>query len=509
VAQDVTQTPGLVALEDLAADVRAVDAVIESQLGGVFAQRRSLEVAFAYVAALSPQVKSNCWALAEAAGHTGWGRMQALLNRYVWDHAVLRDRLAPLAARWLTCPADDPVGPGVAVDETAALKKGDDTFAVGPQHAGCTGKVENCVTTVFCAYVTTAGSTWVDFDVYMSERWATDPARRAMAGVPEGLAFTTKPDLAAAQIRRLAAAGIPVGWVAGDEVYGRSTRLRATCADLGLTGVFIVPVDFRITTGAGTVMTAAEAAREAVFERRPCGMGSKGPRYFDWALVATASPHTVLLIRRLITRPDQLAYFICQVPDPTKARLPYLATIAGRRWPVEETFKIGKDVLGWDQSQVRTYTAVNRHTVLTALAQLRYVCARALHAAAHRDHDVHHDLGQDPAAPDAAGPPVPAHPQPAPRMSNPTDLADPGIPLGDSPVPVTANQPRPADLGHIKLSVAEHRRLHQLALDKAAGLLSAAAEAFHLHWSRLRRRHQAIARWHHYRHRLRLALDSG
>jgi hypothetical protein len=76
-----------------------------------------------------------------------------------------------------------------------------------------------------------------------------------------------------------------------------------------------------------------------VFERRPCGTGSKGPRLFDWALVATSDPCQVLLIRRLITRPDQLAYFICHVPDPAKIRLPYLATIAGRRWPVEETFK--------------------------------------------------------------------------------------------------------------------------------------------------------------------------
>jgi hypothetical protein len=41
---------------------------------------------------------------------------------------------------------------------------------VAPQHAGCTGKVENCVTTVFSAYVTANGQAWADFDVYMPER---------------------------------------------------------------------------------------------------------------------------------------------------------------------------------------------------------------------------------------------------------------------------------------------------------------------------------------------------
>ena len=38
-------------------------------------------------------------------------------------------------------------------------------------------------------------------------------------------------------------------------------------------------------------------------------------RYFDWAMLATTSAHHVLVIRRLISRPDPLAYFICYVPE--------------------------------------------------------------------------------------------------------------------------------------------------------------------------------------------------
>ena len=490
-------------LEGIAAGVRAVDAVIWERLADVFAQRRSIQVAFDYLDALSPRVRGNCWALAEAAGHCGWWRMQGLLNRYVWDFTAARALLAPLAAHWLTCPDDDQVGPGIAIDETAALKKGDHTFAVAPQHAGCTGKVENCVTTVFCAYVTTSGSCWTDFDVYMPRRWADAPARRARAGVPQDLKFATKPELADAQIRRLAATGIPIEWTAADEVYGRSTTLRATCTELNLTSVFIVPVSFQLTPPAGTTITAAQAgalaAAQDAFERRPCGDGSKGPRLFDWALVATADPHEFLLIRRLISRPDQLTFLICHVPDLTRARLPYLVTIAGRRWPVEETFKIGKDVLDFDQSQVRTYTAVNRHTVLTALAQLRQVAARA------------HLTNPTPTSkPSTVTAPAdrPATPPPAAPLFPPGPPAL-AIPLGDSPVPTHPGQPRPADLGHIKLSVAEHHRLLQLAQAKAAGLLTRAAEIFHLHWSSLRRRHQATARWHHYLRRLHQALDPG
>ena len=103
------------------------------------------------------------------------------------------------------------------------------------------------MTTVFSAYVTTSGQAWADFDVYMPDRWARDPERRRAAGIPEDLAMTTKPDLAAAQVRRLAAAGLPAGWAAFDEVYTRSGKLREACEKAGLAYVGIVPCDFRIT----------------------------------------------------------------------------------------------------------------------------------------------------------------------------------------------------------------------------------------------------------------------
>lgn len=100
--------------------------------------------------------------------------MQALLGSYRWDWKDLRAELAGLAA----VHPSDLIGPGAAIYETAQLKHGDATVCVAPQHAGCTGKVGNCVTTVFSAYVATRGQAWADFDVYMPERWAKDPGRR-------------------------------------------------------------------------------------------------------------------------------------------------------------------------------------------------------------------------------------------------------------------------------------------------------------------------------------------
>jgi hypothetical protein len=83
------------------------------------------------------------------------------------------------------------------------------------------------------------------------------------------------------------------------------------------------------------VIRADQAVKDAVFERRSCGTGTKGPRLADWALTATASPRHFLLIRRLISRPDQLTFYLCYAPEGRPATMPYFIVIAGRRWPAE------------------------------------------------------------------------------------------------------------------------------------------------------------------------------
>jgi SRSO17 transposase len=458
------------------------------------AQRRSAAVAFGYVAALSPGTKANCWSIAESAGHEGWGRMQGLLGPYRWDWRELRAALPALAAAWIPDRAGDLTGPGIAIDETAQLKQGDATACAAPQHAGCTGQVENCVTTVFSAYVTATGQAWADFDVYMPERWARDLPRRRAAGIPDDLEFATKPQLAMRQLDRLTAAGLPASWVAFDEVYGRSEQLRKKAAKAGLAYVAIIPCDYQVTLPSGTAIRADQAVKEAVFERRSCGNGSKGPRYSDWAMTATAVPGQYLIIRRLISRPDQLTFYLCWAPPGRPATMTYFITIAGRRWPAEETFKTGKDVLGWDQSQARTWTGICRHTALTALAQLRAAAIRGA-------------LTGSIALPAASG--VCGQDGDATGGDDHISDADLQIPIGDAPVPARGGQPCPPGIAPIRLSIAETARLASLAAHYTAGLITRARLAFALRWSARRRRHQANARWHHYSARLLTVTRTG
>jgi hypothetical protein len=52
------------------------------------------------------------------------------------------------------------------------------------------------------------GQAWADFDVYMPDRSADDLPRRRAAGIPAGLEFATKPQLAMRQLERLADAAL-------------------------------------------------------------------------------------------------------------------------------------------------------------------------------------------------------------------------------------------------------------------------------------------------------------
>ena len=79
------------------------------------------------------------------------------------------------------------------------------------------------------AYVTARAHALFDFRLYLPKAWCADRDRRERARVPEDVPFTTKPALGTAMIAGAAGAGVPFAWVAGDEVYGRSSKLREAC----------------------------------------------------------------------------------------------------------------------------------------------------------------------------------------------------------------------------------------------------------------------------------------
>jgi SRSO17 transposase len=421
-------------------------------MAGCFRRWEPRASAKKYVRALMSDLpRKNCWTIAEHAGDATPGKMQHLLERAKWDTMA-----AMAAVRAFVCEYLDD-GDAVAIlDESGQEKKGAATVGVKRQYVGCAGRVSNAVNVVYCSFATRAGHALVGARPYLPREWATDPQRRARAGVPEELAFATKPQLGRQILADLHTEGRLPPWVSGDEVYGADPNLRAWLESVGAGYVLAVAKSAPITFTKATTARADTALKMLIaadWVIESCGQGSKGERRYAWAWIGTADPRHHLLIRRSLVPNTkgvrELAFYRCFVPEGRPATLRTLIGVAGRRWPVEEDFQTAKDAFGLDHSQVRTYPALLRHLVL-AMAALAVVAITAAHA----------------------------------RQATTT------------PSPTSPHDIPPTDTGLIPLTVVEVKRLINLLTRSWHNL------EHHLRWHLWRRRHQARARWFHQRTRL-------
>jgi SRSO17 transposase len=197
------------------------------------------------------------------------------------------------------------------------------------------------------------------------------------------VAFATKPELAQRMLQRLLDAGVTIGWFTADEAYGDNPGLRTWLEDHALNYVMAISCDHRFTTPTGPAR-ADELARGAPrkgWQRLCAGEGSKGHRLYDWLLLDPSSDEHLLLVRRSISKPSELAYYICHTHH--RAPVAELVRVAASRWGIEETFQFAKNETGLDHYQVRKYQAWYRHITLSLLA----AAFLAITAHTERDHD--------------------------------------------------------------------------------------------------------------------------
>lgn len=348
---------------------RTFEAVM-ARIAGRFSRVEPRRTARAFITGLLAGLpRSNCWTLAEQAGDTTPDKMQRLLSRARWDADSVRDDVRELAV--------DHLGDTEAmlvIDETGDLKKGNATLGTQRQYTGTAGRIENAQVGVFLTYTTTAGHTLIDREIYLPGSWTEDPERRALAGIPAQVRFATKPALATRMIVRALEAGIPAGWVAGDEVYGNDPGLRRALEQRGVGYVLAVRCDAQIATAAGAyrVDTLAATLPARAWQRLSAGAGAKGYRYYDWAWIdipATAGQtgHRWVLIRRH-RRTGELAFYRCYAPG--LVGLAVLVRVAGRRWTIEQSFQTSKGQTGLDEHQVRTWRSWYRWTTLVLVAHV-------------------------------------------------------------------------------------------------------------------------------------------
>lgn len=365
---------------------------VQRRIGPRFARSEQRQRARAYLEGLlSPVERKNGWQLAEQAGEATPYGMQRLLAGAKWDADAVRDDLRAYVVEQLGDPRAV-----LVIDETGFLKQGVKSVGVKRQYRGTAGRIENCQIGVFLTYAAPGGHVLLDRELYLPHEWADDAARREEAGAPEAVTFATKPELARRMLERARDAGVPAAWVTGDSIYGGDRRLRVWLEQQEQPFVLAVAKDeplWAILDGRWGQPRADEIVAHAplaAWRRLSAGDGANGPRRYDWVRVPLARlPVSAaeqrwehwLLVRRSLSDPTDLAYYVVFAPQGTT--LQQLVQVAGQRWRIEQSFEqsfeLAQGEVGLDHYEVRRWDGWYRHMTLAmfALAYLTVLRMRA------------------------------------------------------------------------------------------------------------------------------------
>lgn len=324
--------------------------------------------------------------------------MQQFIGEGAWDDAAILAAHQRLVAQTLGEP--DGV---LIVDGSEFPKKGEASVGVARQYCGALGKIANCQAGVFVAYASQKGYTLLDRRLYMPAAWFTPAyrARRRRCGVPRTTRFRTAPALAWEMIQAIHTAGVlPMGWVTFDEAFGKDPGFLTHLERAGLRYLAEVPCKTRVWrqrpavhapqwSGRGRppkyariVAGALRPQRVDVLARRlpPSAWrmytikdGAKGTIQADFAFLRVFPVRDRLpgsqgwvVLRRTLGPHPVLKYYLSNAAATTPHQT--VVRVSGLRWPIERAFQDGKDDLGMDHYETRTWRGWHHHQTLTILA---------------------------------------------------------------------------------------------------------------------------------------------
>lgn len=356
---------GAVTPEDLEEWDREFDRVL-AMINPLFYRAESRMHAEHYLRGLlAPLERKNGWTISRHTGEHEPKALQRFLNLTPWNEERLRD----INLGYVMEHFSDPRGTLIA-DPTGFAKKGKKSAGVQRQYSGTLGKIDNCQIGTFLAYADTHGNrVLVDRELYIPENsWCENPERCKEAGIPEDLTFATRPQQVRTMIERMVTAGLPFAWFTGDEEFGQNPGLCQFLENEKIAYVMAIPKDTSLTDPAGRgeeIQEIADKLRGHDWQRRACGIGTKGFRVYDWAFIDSGEPDIQYMVRRNIDT-GELAYYRCH--NPRHEPVGELVRVAGTRWPVEECFQASKSEAGLDHYQVRLYRSWYRHVTFAMLA---------------------------------------------------------------------------------------------------------------------------------------------
>ncbi len=319
---------------------------------------------------------------------------QVFLGQSAWPDEPVRDELIS----WVDQEIGSEQGT-LIVDESGFPKWGNKSVGVARQYCGATGKIDNCQMGVFLAYASTAGQTLLDERLYLPEEWASDGKRRREAGVPDGVVFRTKPELALELIRS-AGPKVRHGWVTFDEGYGKDPGFLSGLEELGERYIGEVPKSCRVWLRRPKVIEPAAGRNGRRRSKARVAAGEPPPEMVEEIASALPAGAWKRLCFREGTKGTQQAYFAGLRVVPERDDLPgpdswlvierscdqtpyikyYLSNAAANcpllemsqaghnRWPVEDCFLRGKQEVGLDDYEVRGWRGWHHHMTLAMLA---------------------------------------------------------------------------------------------------------------------------------------------
>jgi len=280
----------------------------------------------------------------------------------------------------MVLPAMERQEPIVAwiIDDTAIPKKGKHSVGVAHQYCGQLGKQANCQAAVSLSIANHHVSLPVAWRLYLPLEWAKDRARCKKAGVPKGIGFKTKPEIALDQVRSALHAGIPKGPVLMDAGFGKATALRKSLTELGLSyGVGILPQTKIWTEGRRKPHSAeklalslpAEAWREVQWRE---GAGKRLSSRFARMRVRAAHRHALPS-----DDPRAEEWLLIEWPKSEKKPTKYMLTTLAKdiafarmvdtaklRWRIERDYEELKQEVGLGHFEGRGWRGFHHHASL-------------------------------------------------------------------------------------------------------------------------------------------------